>query len=72
MTDEPRTESQHTAEDFARQAEAAPSGLIREFYDLVRHNRKWWLLPIIMFLLLLSVMISLSGTALAPLIYTLF
>ncbi len=72
MTDEPRTESQHTAEDFARQAEAAPSGLIREFYDLLRYNRKWWLLPIIMFLLLLSVMISLGGTALAPLIYTLF
>ena len=72
MTDEPLTESERTAKEFDRQAEAAPSWLIREIYDFMRHNKKWWLLPLILFLLGVGVMISLGGTAVAPLIYPLF
>ncbi len=72
MTDETRTESPHTAEDFASQAEATSHGLLREVYDFARHNKKWWLLPIIIFLIFLSVLVALGGTAMAPFIYTLF
>ncbi len=72
MTDQTRTESQHTAEDFARQAKASSHGLVREFYDFLRHNKKWWLAPIIVVLLLVGSLIALSGTAAAPFIYTLF
>jgi len=47
-------------------------GLIREFWDFLRYNKKWWLLPILVTLALLGLFIALTGTPLAPFIYTLF
>lgn len=58
--------------DFERQAEEAPPGLIAEFVDFLKHSKKWWLTPIIVVLLLIGLLIFLSGTAAAPFIYTLF
>ena len=58
--------------DFVRQSELAQPGLVREFVDLVCHNKKWWLTPIIVMLLLVGFLVILSGTAIAPFIYTLF
>jgi len=58
--------------DFARQAEQQSPGLIREFWDFLKHNKKWWLTPIILVLLLFGVLLILGGTAAAPFIYTLF
>jgi hypothetical protein len=58
--------------DFASQAEQQPVGLIREFWDFLKHSKKWWLTPIIMVLLLLGALLVLAGTAAAPFIYTLF
>ncbi len=58
--------------DFARQAETASPGLVREFFDFLRYNKKWWLTPIVVVLLLLGALILLSSTAAAPFIYTLF
>ncbi len=59
--------------DFAKAARAeAEPGLIRELWGFLRANKKWWLLPIFLVLLLLGALILLSGTGLAPLIYTLF
>lgn len=47
--------------------------IIREFWDFLRVRKKWWLAPIIIFLLLLGALIILAeGSALAPFIYTLF
>ena len=43
-----------------------------EFWGFLRHNRKWWLLPIVLLCLLLGVLIVLSQTGLAPFVYTLF
>ena len=46
---------------------------IRELYDFMRVRKKFWLLPIISILLLFGVLIVLmSGTAIAPFIYTIF
>jgi hypothetical protein len=53
-------------------AKQADGGLVAEFLDFLRHNKKWWLLPIVAILLLLGVLIFLSTTAAAPFIYTLF
>jgi hypothetical protein len=54
--------------------EAAKSGtaptLLGELWDFLRHNKKWWLLPILIVLLLFGVLIFLSGTGAAPFIYT--
>ncbi|MHC5006210.1 MAG: DUF5989 family protein [Planctomycetota bacterium] len=59
-------------EEFARQASEAQPGLIREFLDFLRCNKKWWLLPILCMLLLVGCLLILGGTAAAPFIYTLF
>ena len=57
-------------DDFARQAEEAPPGLLAEFWDFLIHNKKWWLTPIILVLLLIGALIFLSPAA-APFIYPL-
>ena len=45
-------------------------GLAREFYDFLRYNKKWWLAPILVVVLLLGVLIALAGSPAAPFIYT--
>jgi len=66
MSQQPPTEFERAA---ARHAEV---GLLREFWFFLRHNKKWWLLPILLAILLLGVLVLLSGTGAAPFIYTLF
>jgi hypothetical protein len=47
--------------------------VIAEFWEFLRHRKKYWLLPIVMMLLLLGLLIVLTqGSALAPFIYTVF
>jgi len=42
-------------------------------WDFLRARKKWWLAPIAVFLLLISLLIVLSeGSAVAPFIYTIF
>ena len=48
------------------------TGLVVEFWDFLKHNKKFWLLPILIVVLGLGVLIMLGGTAAAPFIYTLF
>lgn len=51
----------------------ATLSLVRECWDFLRVRKKWWLGPILMMLVLLSVLIFLTqGSALAPFIYTIF
>ncbi len=58
--------------DFAAEAKQARSGLVGEFVDFLRENKKWWLAPIIISILALGALVMLGGTAAAPFIYTLF
>jgi len=55
-------------------AAAAPSrgGFLRDLWDFLKMNKKWWLVPIIAMLLIFGLLILLSSTGVAPLIYTLF
>ena len=47
--------------------------ILREFWLFMRERKKWWLGPIIFFLVLLGLLIVFAeGSALAPFIYTLF
>ncbi len=42
-------------------------------WDFLKVRKKWWLLPLVVFLLLLSLLIVLTeGSAIAPFIYALF
>lgn len=60
------------ASDFAGQAELPPRSFVGELWDFTRSNKKWWLTPLILVLLLLGALIAIGGTAAAPFIYTLF
>ena len=60
------------ANQFLQETEADRTGLLVEFWDLLRYNKKWWLLPILAVLLLFALLIGLMSTGVAPFIYTLF
>ena len=62
-TEEPRS--------FAQEAEVEAPGLAREFWDFLKVNKKWWLGPIVVTLLLVSFLLIVGGSA-APFIYALF
>ena len=48
-------------------------GIFTELYHFMRVRKKWWLAPILLLLVMLSLLIVLTqGSALAPFIYTLF
>ena len=47
-------------------------GFASEFWQFLRHSKKWWLLPIVVILAAFGLLMVLSGTAAAPFIYTLF
>lgn len=59
-------------DDFANLADEDEMGLLAEFWDFIIHNKKWWLTPIILVLLAMGALIVLSGTAVAPFIYTIW
>ena len=47
--------------------------LFKEVWYFIRYRKRWWLAPILIFLLLLSLFIVLTeSSALLPFIYTLF
>jgi hypothetical protein len=47
--------------------------IIREFCTFLKANKKWWLAPIVVFLLLLGcLLVFAKGSALAPFIYSIF
>lgn len=51
---------------------AGRSGFFRDYLDFLAHNKKWWMLPILVVLLLLGALIILGETGAAPFIYSLF
>jgi hypothetical protein len=67
-----RNSPDRPSDDFAREAEQARPGIITEFWLFLRYNKKWWLTPIILVLLLVGLLAVLGGSAAAPFIYTLF
>ena len=47
--------------------------IIKEFWNFLRVRKKWWLAPIVVFLVLLGgLLVFAKGSALAPFIYSLF
>ena len=47
--------------------------ILKEYFSFLKENKKWWLLPIIVVLVLFGLLIVLTeGSALAPFIYTIF
>ena len=47
--------------------------ILKEFWDFLKARKKWWLAPIVIFLILLGALIFFTqSSAIAPFIYTLF
>ena len=47
--------------------------IVGEFWQFLRIRKKWWLFPIVLFLLLFgTVLVLAEGSAIAPFIYALF
>ena len=72
MSESTGAEQKQRVTDFESQAAEKSAGLLGEFLGFLMHNKKWWMTPIILVLLLLGALVLLSGTAVAPFIYTLF
>ena len=60
--------------NFEKSAEEKPVGLMTEIIDLLKHNKKWWLVPILIVLLGVGglIAVALVSPGAAPFIYTLF
>lgn len=47
--------------------------ILMEFWEFMKYNKKWWLLPIVLFLLVVGGLLVLGqSSAIAPFIYALF
>ena len=47
--------------------------ILVEFWEFLRYRKKWWLFPIVVFLVLFGALIVLTeGSAIAPFIYAIF
>ena len=68
----PPAEAGQQPTSFERQAGQAPTGMAGELLHFLATNKKWWLTPIILVLMLFGALVFLGSTAAAPFIYTLF
>ncbi|OGV35029.1 MAG: hypothetical protein A2020_10880 [Lentisphaerae bacterium GWF2_45_14] len=46
--------------------------IVSEFWSFMKENKKFWLIPIIVILLVMGLLILFGGTSAAPFIYALF
>lgn len=46
--------------------------LFEEFLDMLKHNKKYWMIPLVLMLLGFGIILILGSTGAAPFIYTLF
>lgn len=65
-------EKNQKAAAFEAGAQEESTNIVAELLQFLNHNKKWWLLPILIVLALVGVLVILGGTAAAPFIYTLF
>ena len=65
--------TEQSTSDFEKAASSHTSdNVLVEFWEFLRCNKNYWLLPLVAMLLVFGLMMVLSGTAVAPFIYTLF
>jgi hypothetical protein len=60
------------ADLLAAKAAQRRTGFLSDYWQFLRRERKWWMLPVLVVLFLAGGVIVLAGTAGAPLLYALF
>lgn len=58
--------------EFESARQSSDRSILSELWGFLATNKKWWLGPIILLLLVFGLLIMLGGTAAAPFIYSLF
>jgi hypothetical protein len=58
--------------EFVAASQKARSNILSDFLSFLAHNKKWWMIPILICLLLFGLLLVLGGSSLAPFIYPLF
>jgi hypothetical protein len=66
------TEQRTPAEEFQAEAQQQRPGLLREFWEFLKHNKKWWLLPILLGILVIGLFVVLAGSGVGAWMYTVF
>jgi len=59
----------HDVEAFELSNSEAQPSLAADLWAFLRENKKYWMIPLILSLLLLGVLIAMGGSAVAPFIY---
>jgi hypothetical protein len=72
MSGNPEEAQDHQGGKSSFEQAASETGLIREFWEFLLDNKKFWLIPIVVVLFLLGLLIALGGSSASPFIYTLF
>lgn len=65
-------QTQDNKSELRKLTEGGRPSLLREFWDFLKVNKKWWLAPILVVVLFMGLLVLLSGSAASPFIYTLF
>jgi hypothetical protein len=60
------------SDDFLEQSRRPRKGILSEFVGFLLSNKRYWLLPIVLVMILFTVLMLTSTTGVAPFIYTLF
>lgn len=63
------SEQQRRTDELQGLVDGPQPGIAAEFWMFLRENKKWWLVPILLALLLLGALVIASGSGLAPFIY---
>jgi len=58
--------------EFEKAVAGRSGGVVSDFWHLLRRTGKWWLGPLAIVMLALGALMFLTGTGVAPFIYTLF
>jgi hypothetical protein len=64
--------SEETKTQFEQASTKKDSNLAVEFWAMLRQNKKYWMIPLVVGLLSLGLLVLLGGTSAAPFIYSLF
>jgi hypothetical protein len=64
--------NQQAPNAFEKAQQQKQTGLVKEFLFFLAHNKKFWMIPLLLALFLLAALLILGGTSVAPFIYTLF
>jgi uncharacterized protein DUF5989 len=71
-TEASQTSHEQQENELDHQASQRQRGVFGELFHFLVHNKKWWLTPIVLVLLLFGLLVVVGGTGAGPFIYTLF